>query len=142
MRLNPGSASFAVAELGKADIVEYSSAPCFHHFSSSPLQATKRDKESRPLKEMPAAHFRSTLYPSTGNWVLKVSHLTPRPTHNCHDNLSCSPQSCLNISGLLVPQDLKGQQTMLASLGTWGRGSCHLQGHTGLSSRCVSNEML
>lgn len=97
--LNPGSTSFSVAELGKADTVGYSSAPCSHHHSSSLLQAAKRDKEKAgpPKKHLPhtadphpLCRYPSTgnRVPSTGNRVLKASHLTSKPTPKCHDNLS------------------------------------------------------
>lgn len=85
--LNPDSTSFAVAELGKADLVGYSPAPCAHYLRFPLLQAAQMDKEkSGPPKEMPAPHF--TLCPSTGNWSLKMCHLTLRSSHNCHDDLS------------------------------------------------------
>ena len=43
--LNPDSTSFAVAELGKADIVGYSPTPCAHYLTLPLPQAAQIDKE-------------------------------------------------------------------------------------------------
>lgn len=101
--LNPGSTSFSVAELGKAD-TGYSPAPCSHRLSSHCSRLLRGQAPQRNACLALQTHS----VPIHGDEVFKVSHLMSRPTPNGHDNLSWSPQSCLHISVLLVPQDLKG----------------------------------
>lgn len=74
--LNPDSTSFSVAGLGKAD-TGYNPAPCSHHLS---YPAAKRGKKRAGPSKKYLPTLRTTLCPSTGNEVFKVSHLTSK-TH-------------------------------------------------------------